>query len=139
MCSSDLSSVSALPRWSARLIILFALTALVWSCVGQLDIMAVAPGKTIPSGYSKTIQALETSSVRAILVKNGQHVRAGEVLMELEGVGSEADHTGFLQALRAARLSRLRNLALLEAVQNHTPPTLNVNASAGEFEENDLA
>lgn len=131
--------VSALPRWSARLIILFALTALVWSCVGQLDIMAVAPGKTIPSGYSKTIQALETSSVRAILVKNGQHVRAGEVLMELEGVGSEADHTGSLQALRAAKLSRLRNLALLEAVQNRTPPMLNVNASAGEFEENDLA
>ena len=34
--------LSAAPKWSARLIMLFALLALLWACIGQMDIVAVA-------------------------------------------------------------------------------------------------
>jgi len=34
--------VSPLPKWTARLIMLFAVLALVWAWFGQLDIVAVA-------------------------------------------------------------------------------------------------
>src|SRR6266446_6410149 len=45
--------------------------ALAWACIGTVDIVAVAPGKIIPSGRTKTIQPCETGVVRAIHVRDG--------------------------------------------------------------------
>ena len=56
--------VSPAPKWTARFIMLFALLALAWAWIGQLDIVAVAQGKTEPGGQSKTIQPLENAEVR---------------------------------------------------------------------------
>ena len=36
--------------------------ALLWACLGKVDIVAVAPGKIIPTGRTKTIQPFETGS-----------------------------------------------------------------------------
>ena len=116
--------LSAAPKWSARLIMLFALLALLWACIGQMDIVAVAQGKTAPGGRSKTIQPLETAVVEEIAVGNGQHVKAGQVLVKLAAVGSDSDYTQAEQALQAARLSRLRQQALLSALDKHEPPQL---------------
>jgi membrane fusion protein, hemolysin D len=66
----------------------FAL-ALVWS-IGTVDIVAGAPGKIIPSGRTKTIQPFETGVVRAIHVRDGQSVSAGDVLIELDPTMSGA-------------------------------------------------
>lgn len=132
------SPVSALPRWTVRLIMLFAVLALVWSWFGHLDIVAVAQGRTIPSGYSKAIQPLETAAVRSIHVRNGQHVQAGDVLLELEGIGSDADYEGALQALRAARLSRLRNAALLEGIRRQSMPTLSAGSNESGLQAEDI-
>jgi Biotin-lipoyl like len=52
--------------------------------LGTTDIVAVAPGKIVPSGRTKFIQPFETGVVRAIHVQDGQSVRAGEVLIELD-------------------------------------------------------
>ena len=58
--------------------------ALAWACIGTVDIVAVAPGKIIPSGRTKTIQPFETGVVRAIHVRDGQSVGAGDVVVELD-------------------------------------------------------
>src|ERR1700722_2306409 len=55
----------------ATLIALFVL-ALGWASLGHVDIVATAPGKIIPTGYSKLIQPFETGGAHAILVTNGQ-------------------------------------------------------------------
>ena len=123
--------LSAAPKWSARLIMLFALLALLWACIGQMDIVAVAQGKTAPGGRSKTIQPLETAVVEEIAVGNGQHVKAGQVLVKLAAVGSDSDYTQAEQALQAARLSRLRQQALLSALDKHEPPQLSVEGEEG--------
>ena len=104
--------VSPLPKWTARLIMLFAVLALVWAWFGQLDIVAVAQGKTEPGGQSKVIQPLETAEVKVIHVRDGQHVEAGETLLELRAVGSDADVTQSEKALHAAQLAKWRNEAL---------------------------
>ena len=75
--------ISAAPKWTARLIILFAVLALLWALIGKLDIVAVAMGKTTPGGRSKVIQPLETSVVDKVAVKNGDHVKSGQVLVQL--------------------------------------------------------
>ena len=116
--------LSAAPKWAARLVILFALIALVWAIFGKLDIVAVAQGKTSLGGRSKTIQALETAVVERINVKDGQAVKKGDVLIELAGIGSESDYTRSLEALRAAYLNKWRSETLLAAIENGHAPRL---------------
>jgi len=55
------------------IIALFGL-ALAWASLGEVDIIAAAPGKIIPSGRTKVIQPFETGVVRAIHVRDGQSV-----------------------------------------------------------------
>src|SRR6516164_2615680 len=61
----------------ATVIALFCV-ALAWASFGTVDIVATAPGKIIPSGRTKVIQPFETGVVRAIHVRDGQSVRAGD-------------------------------------------------------------
>jgi hemolysin D len=58
--------------------------ALIWATFGHVDIIASASGKVVPSGRVKLIQPFETGVVRAIHVRDGQGVKAGEVLIELD-------------------------------------------------------
>jgi hemolysin D len=73
----------------ATIIVMFCL-ALAWACLGTVDIVATAPGRVIPSGSTKTIQPFETAVVRAIHVHDGQSVKAGDPLIELDTM-AEAD------------------------------------------------
>src|SRR6186713_429999 len=57
----------------ATIILLFVL-ALVWACLGEIDIVASAQGKIVPTGRIKVIQPLEIAVVRAIHVRDGQSV-----------------------------------------------------------------
>ncbi len=83
--------------------------ALAWASIGTVDIVAVASGKIIPSGRTKTIQPFETGVVRAIHVRDGQSVKMGDVLIELDPTMNAAE-LGHLRSdlvgsqLEAARL-----------------------------------
>ena len=87
--------------------------ALAWACIGTVDIVAVAPGKIIPSGRTKTIQPFETGVVRAIHVRDGQRVRAGDVLLELDPTMSGAELGHLKSDLVAAQLDVARLRAAL--------------------------
>ena len=62
----------------------FLLVGLLWAVFGQVDEVAVAPGKLIPSGYVKTLQAEDKGIVKAIHVREGDRVEAGQLLIELD-------------------------------------------------------
>jgi hemolysin D len=68
--------------------------ALAWACLSTIDIVATAPGKIIPSGRSKVVQPFEIGVVRAIHVHDGQSVKQGDVLIELDPTmnGAEREH-----------------------------------------------
>src|SRR4029077_8771876 len=87
--------------------------ALAWACIGTVDIVAVAPGKIIPSRATKTIQPFETGVVRAIHVRDGQRVRAGDVLLELDPTISGAELGHLKSDLVAAQLDAARLRAAL--------------------------
>jgi hemolysin D len=74
----------------ATIIAIFCL-ALAWACLGTVDIVAVAPGRIVPSGSTKTIQPFDTGVVRAIHIRDGQSVKAGDALIELDPTMTEAD------------------------------------------------
>lgn len=64
---------------------------LVWACVGEVDIVATAEGKIVPSGQVKVIQPLTNAVVAAILVEEGQRVEVGQPLVELDQEQTAAD------------------------------------------------
>lgn len=87
-------------------------TAILWATLGTQDIVAVAQGKVVPTGKSKVVQPAETGVVRAIHVRDGQAVKAGEVLVELDPTDALAERERAMQDLTAIRFERARLLAL---------------------------
>ena len=84
-----------------------------WATFGWIDIVATAQGKIIPSGYSKTIQPYETGVIAAIHVQDGQTVKKGDVLIELDPTINRADHDRAVNEYQAARVEALRLRALI--------------------------
>lgn len=116
--------VSPLPRWTMRVLMALITTAIVWACVGQLEIVAVAPGKVVVGSRSKVIQPAETAVVRRIHVRDGQVVKKGQLLIELDSTATGADVTRTSEALLTARLAELRLAAFDQAIRTGSRPTL---------------
>ena len=66
---------------------------LLWSIFGHVDEVAVATGKIIPVGQVKVVQAEDKGVIKAIHVRDGQRVKKGEILVELDQTISAADMT----------------------------------------------
>lgn len=126
----ELTETPASPtaRWTMRIIIAFFCVALAWACFGQLDIVAVAPGKTVVGSRTKVIQPAETAVVKRILVRDGQAVKKGQLLIELDATATTAELTQADEALINARLAALRLSALAAAIDNNRSPTLAVES-----------
>ncbi len=81
---------------------------ILWSIFGRLDIVAVAEGKLVPQGYLKIVQPAEQGIVREILVREGQTVGEGQVLMRMDPVSADADATALRSEFENRRLSLRR-------------------------------
>lgn len=89
--------------------------ALLWMYFGHIDILAIAQGKVQPSGRVKTIQPLEAGRVTSINVRNGQHVKVGDALVELDPTEAIADERSSNTSYLAFRAETLRRKASLES------------------------
>jgi hemolysin D len=101
----------------ASIIALFCV-ALIWATFGHVDIVTSASGKVVPSGRVKLIQPFETSVVRAIRVRDGQSVKTGDVLIELDPTMTKAEQEHIKSDLIAAQLDIARLRAALEISDN---------------------
>ncbi|MBI5007083.1 MAG: HlyD family efflux transporter periplasmic adaptor subunit [Nitrosomonadales bacterium] len=83
------------PAPFARTLLYILLTLLVlmlvWAIFGKLDVVASAEGKLIPQSHLKIVQPSEQGVIRAILVEEGQRVKAGQLLMRMDTTINEAD------------------------------------------------
>lgn len=116
--------VSAAPRIAMWLILCFALIALLWAIFGHMDVVATAHGKIVPNDRTKVIQPIETATVKAIKVSDGEAVRAGDVLIELDATTATADSARLGNDLTTARLQAARARAMLAAIASGKPPAL---------------
>ncbi|TAN55696.1 MAG: HlyD family type I secretion periplasmic adaptor subunit, partial [Betaproteobacteria bacterium] len=82
-----------------------------WAALATLDIVAVAEGKLVPSGYLKIVQAAEQGIVREIAVREGETVYAGQVLARMDAALSESD----ARALASDHLARRLALRRIDA------------------------
>lgn len=113
---------SPVGRLTTYLIIVMFTVALIWASVGKIDIVATAQGKIIPSDYSKIIQPLESGVVKAIRVRDGQHVNKGDVLIELDTATAYADQERFANEHIAALTEAARLRALLAGQGDFAAP-----------------
>lgn len=104
-------------RFLGRTIIALFAIAIGWACVGEVNIVAVAEGKIISKSRIKDIQPLEKGVVKAILVTEGEKVKAGQPLVELDQTLTTAEQTRLTQELRFIQINWLRERALLKALQ----------------------
>ena len=106
------------PRRAAWAIMALFTVTLIWSMVGQVDIVAVAQGRIVVSDRTKVVQPLETGIIRAIHVRDGDKVLAGQLLIELDPTTATADNRGVEAQAQAARMDAARARALLDALSS---------------------
>ena len=111
-------------RWTARILMAMVVFALAWSLVGRMDIVVAAGGKVIASSHTKTIASVDVASVKAILVSEGQSVKAGDVLVELDASSSDAERDKAADAMAQARLQAARAAAMIQALESMQAPEL---------------
>src|SRR3972149_3803824 len=99
--------------WS---IMLFFCVAILWSVIGEEVLIGTAAGKIVPSGRIKTIQPMETGVVRSLFVSEGDQVREGQLLVELDATFSGADREQILEQQLALQLDHARLLTILEYI-----------------------
>ncbi|HYU95293.1 MAG TPA: HlyD family type I secretion periplasmic adaptor subunit [Sphingomicrobium sp.] len=109
-------------RTGAIVAVLFFVLFLGWASVARLDAAAQAPGKLVVSGQRQTVQHREGGVVAEILVKEGDRVKKGQILIRLAGGEVLAQE----RALTAQAIGLLAQRARLDAEQagrsTITPP-----------------
>lgn len=98
-----------LPRTVLRVTLVLFGVLFVWSLWGTLDIIASAEGRLVPQTYVKIVQPADAGIVKDILVREGQEVQAGQVLMRLDPRLTEMDLSTLQSdtALKALTLRRI--------------------------------
>lgn len=81
-----------------------------WAALFRLESATVAPGVVAVQSHRKLVQHLEGGIIKAVRVANGDRVRAGDPLVELEDAQARSNHGQTLGLYRAAlaRQARLR-------------------------------
>lgn len=127
------SPVHPAPRRLAWVIMTLFLIALAWVNFGSVDIVAVAPGRLIVSERTKVIQPFERSVVRRILVRDGDQVEAGQILIELDPTAAQADISSLNESSRAAQSEWVRTGALLRMLNSGTQTISTATLDVGGF------
>lgn len=106
-----------LTRWLAWSLLAMIIIGILWACFGQVNVVASAEGKIIPSSRVKQIQPLEKAVVKRILVSEGQRVEEGQSLVELDSALTLADEKRLTNELLSAKLRLSVNQTLVELLE----------------------
>jgi len=96
--------------------------AVLWACLGHVDVVATAQGRLIPRERVKVVQAPEIGVVQAIHAEDGMAVKAGDVLVELDPTIAGADEASARQRLMVAEVAVARARALLVYLDEGSSP-----------------
>lgn len=96
---------SVLIFWLITVFIFF-----LWAALAPIDELVRGEGKVIPGGENQMIQHLEGGMLSAILVKEGQRVKANDVLLRVDNLKSSSTYESsqYKSAELRAKIVRLR-------------------------------
>jgi len=116
--------LSATVRWTGRTLMGLVAFTVVWACVGTIDIIVTATGKVVPSSRTRTITSVDVAVVRALHVQEGQQVKAGDVLLELDASATDAERDKAVGDAGTSVLEVARSRAMIDAVDGKRAPRL---------------
>ncbi|NEO29982.1 MAG: HlyD family efflux transporter periplasmic adaptor subunit [Symploca sp. SIO3C6] len=90
----------------------FLVTFGTWATIGQIDEVGIAQGKLVPKGQVYKVHALELDKIAKIHIEEGQWVKAGQKLVELD-TELVAAEVGRLEQLLSAEQTELSQKAAL--------------------------
>lgn len=67
-------------------ILSFLVLAVAWSFWAELDQITRAPGQAIPTGRLQVIQSTDGGQIERIMIREGDHVKQGELLVQLDDI-----------------------------------------------------
>ena len=125
---------SPLPRALLYVLLALIVVTLAWAALGRVDVIAVAPGKLAPVTSLKVVQPADAGIVQDILVREGDRVKAGQVLVRMNASLSQADtrqveHELQVRALQVRRIEAELSGAPLRRLSSD-PPELYAQALA---------
>jgi HlyD family secretion protein len=85
------SCPNPLGRKVVQTMLILLVCIFLWALWGRLDIVAVAEGKLVPQSYVKIVQPAESGIVKEILIREGETVKAGQTLLRMDALLTEAD------------------------------------------------
>ena len=118
-----------LAHWLLAVVVAFLLFGGLWLYFAKIDIVVTAQGKVIPDGEIKIVQPIETGVIAKILVREGDLVQKGAVLMEIDpsvtetNLESKEEHLALLE-LECARLEALWAETAMRVPKNVANETL---------------
>lgn len=89
---------------------------IIWAALSKVDIVVSASGRIIPSARVKLVQPLEPGVIRRIHVEEGDLVREGDPVVELDPTEAVAERDRLRRLTWAARLDVARLRAFLTAM-----------------------
>jgi HlyD family secretion protein len=108
----------------------FCLVFLAWAWFGQIEQVGTARGKLVPEGEAYKIQPVELGKVIGVAVKEGQEVKAGQVLVEIDTELANKEVERLEQMLEAYRTELSQKQDLLEKVTLETQTNAAIAAAA---------
>lgn len=111
--------VSPLGRFTFWTIVFLIVVTTLWLFIGKVDIVVNARGIVIPDGEAKIIQPLETGVVKQILVKEGDFVKKGDLLVKIDSSTTEAQLKTTVKNLEQSRIEaeRLKSSGISSSFQ----------------------
>ncbi|MEH0296007.1 HlyD family type I secretion periplasmic adaptor subunit [Agrobacterium sp. CCNWLW71] len=96
-----------------------AASALIWSFIGRIDVVATAQGKVQPSGRVKVVQSTISGRVVSAPFANGTEVKAGDLLVKLDDIELKAEDARLRVTIEALQAEHVRRMTELVTVENH--------------------
>lgn len=97
------SPVSPLGRFTFWTVVSLIIITVLWLIIGEIDIVVSARGIVIPDGEAKIIQPLETGVVKEILIKEGEFVKQGDLLVLIDTMATDAQLKTVKENLKASK------------------------------------
>jgi adhesin transport system membrane fusion protein len=96
--------------WGLLLVVCLGIAAfLVWAATYRIEETARAIGRVIPSQQVQVVQSLEGGIVREVLVREGDIVEAGDVLMKIDDTRFDSERGELLERETAIRAEIARH------------------------------
>ena len=97
--------------------IAFCLAFGVWAWFGEIDKIGKAQGRLVPKGETYKIESLDSAKVSQIAVKEGEEIKKGQLIAELDAEGETQEVTRLTNTLDALEVELKQKRNLLEKVK----------------------